>query len=345
VTAVNRCLVRCVLALGLFVLLGAGAAPVAPGVAAAPAAPAGVDRPLSDCSRTSVGFIPLNDLGAGSYQGYQGGLYRDGLNTPPAWYGELGLAHAGHVVPRNAGGLPDPNGRIVLLSIGMSNATQEYSTFKAMADADPRKNPRVTIVDGAQGGQDAEAIRDPNAPYWTTVDQRLAAAGATREQVQAIWLKEAIAGVNRAFPADAQWLRDDLRLIVAILESRFPRLQLIYLSSRIYAGYATTTLNPEPYAYQSGFAVKWLIEERLGVNSPGATWLGWGPYPWADGLVPRSDGLIWLCTDFQSDGTHPSTSGRSKVATMLLNFFVSDVTAVPWFVRPSRTAGPIAADR
>src|SRR5918992_184576 len=67
------------------------------------------------------------------------------------------------VHPLNAKGQPDPNGRIVLLSIGMSNTTQEFSRFKQMADADPDKNPRVTIVDGAQGGQDATAIRNPNA--------------------------------------------------------------------------------------------------------------------------------------------------------------------------------------
>jgi hypothetical protein len=53
---------------------------------------------------------------------------------------------------------------------------------------------------------------------------------------------------------------------------------------------------------------------------------------WADGLTPRSDGLTWDCVDFQStDGTHPSTSGRDKVAAMLQAFFRSDSVAGRWY--------------
>ena len=293
-------------------------------------------RPSANCDRTSTGYIPLNDLATGSYNGYMGGLYPDGENRPPLDYKWMGRARSARIVPLNASGQPDPtNGRIVLLSIGMSNTTQEFSTFKQQADLDPQKNPRLTIVDGAVGGQDATIIRNPSASYWVTVTQRLTSAGVTPNQVQAAWLKEAIAGENRPFPGDAQGLRDALRDIVGIMESRFPNLQVIYLASRIYAGYASTTLNPEPYAYQSGFAVKWLIEERIVGNGNGA-WLAWGPYLWADGLTPRSDGLTWQCADFQADGTHPSTSGRAKVASMLLNFLKTDESSMRWFVATSR---------
>jgi hypothetical protein len=236
----------------------------------------------------------------------------------------------------NGSGQPDPaNGRIILLSIGMSNTTQEYSEFKREADLDPQKNPKVSIVDGAVGGQDATIIRNPNASYWVTVTQRLTNAGVTPNQVEVAWLKEAIAGENRSFPLDAQGLRDALRDIVTIMESRFPNLQIIYLASRTYAGYATTTLNPEPYAYQSGYAVKWLIQERIVGNGSGA-WLAWGPYLWTDGMKGRSDGFVWACSDTQADGTHPSASGQQKVAQKLLDFLKTDETAVPWFVRTSR---------
>ena len=297
------------------------------------------DAPRSDCTRTSTGLVPLNDLGTGSYQGFQGGLYEGGRNKPGDAYMTDGMAHSALVTPLDGEGQPNPNGRIVLLSIGMSNTTQEYSTFKQIADADPQKNPRVLIVDGAQGGQDAQIIRNPNAQFWTIVDQRLTTAGATPRQVQAVWLKEAIAGENRVFPADATGLKEALQDIVRIMTTRYPNLRLIYASSRIYAGYATTSLNPEPYAYQSAFAVKWLIQEArhaIRGRPEAQPWLGWGPYLWADGLVPRSDGLTWLCSDFQSDGTHPSTSGRQKVAQMLLDFFKTDPTAKGWFLAPGR---------
>ena len=290
--------------------------------------------PNANCAQTSVGFTPLNDLAGSSYQGYEGGLYLGGENYLPLDYKWMGRAHASLVQPLDQNGQPSLSGRIVLLSIGMSNTTQEFSAFKTMADADPQKNPRLTIVDGAQGGQDAETIRNPNAQYWTVIDQRLAAAGVTRSQVQVAWLKEAIAGENRPFPADAIGLGDALRDIVDIMQTRYPNIRIIYLSSRIYAGYASTALNPEPYAYQSGFAVKWLIDEHI-VSDGAGPWLAWGPYLWADGLVPRSDGLTWLCTDLQNDGTHPSATGRQKVAGMLLDFCKTDEMARPWFLAPT----------
>ncbi|MBM2841405.1 MAG: hypothetical protein HW412_1933, partial [Bacteroidetes bacterium] len=299
------------------------------------------------CTTTSVGRIPINDLGFGLYQGYQGGLYPAGSNQPPQGHLSGGLTMATQVLPRSATGTIDlANGRIVLLSIGMSNATQEFSTFMPLANADSSKNPKLTIVDGAQGGQTAAVISNPNANFWTVVDQRLTAAGVTRQQVQAAWVKEANAGPTEAFPRHANILDSEFVLIARILKSRYPNIMLAYWSSRTYGGYATTTLNPEPYAYESGFAVKWTITRQIngdtaltytGAN-PRAPWLGWGAYLWADGLIPRSDGLIWICDDFvTSDRTHPSTSGRLKVANMLLNFFKTDTTAKGWFLRSTQT--------
>jgi lysophospholipase L1-like esterase len=180
-----------------------------------------------------------------------------------------------------------------------------------------------------------------NATFWDTIDARLAHAGVTPQQVQAIWLKEAEAGPDEAFPLDAQILQRDLEEIVRIIKSRYPNARQVYTSSRIYAGYAVTSLNPEPFAYQSGFAVRWMIEAQLAgapllnFNSARgavlAPWLAWGPYLWADGLNARSDGLVWECADFQSDGTHPSSSGSAKVAQMLLRFFQTDPIASRWY--------------
>ena len=34
----------------------------------------------------------------------------------------------------------------------------------------------------------------------------------------------------------------------------------MFLQSRTYGGYATTNENPDPYAYEYGFATKWLIQ-------------------------------------------------------------------------------------
>ena len=302
------------------------------------------------CDSTSKRLVPLTELDS-TYQSYAGGLYPGGANVPPAEHLADGLALAGTITPLDTLGAPSAQGRIVLLSVGMSNTTQEYSTFIPLATGSGLKNPRVQLVDGAQGGQTAAIFANPNAMAWSVIDTRLRNAGAHPAQVQAVWLKEANAGPTQPFPLHAQILRDDLRAMVQNLHAKFPNLKLCYLSSRIYAGYASTTLNPEPYAYESGFAVRWLIEEQIAGSAAlnhdpeagpvMAPWLAWGPYLWADGLVPRADGLTWACFDFSpTDGTHPATSGRDKVAQMLLDFFVTDPTAEPWFSAANVSVDP-----
>jgi hypothetical protein len=133
-----------------------------------------------------------------------------------------------------------------------------------------------------------------------------------------------------------------MQTIAQVLHQRFPNLKLAYVSSRIYAGYASTRLNPEPYAYESGFSVKWLIEQQIQgdaalnfdpkrgtVKSP---WLSWGPYLWASGTKGSAADLRYEEGDFADDGTHPSPAGQKKVAAALLDFFKSDATTKSWFV-------------
>jgi hypothetical protein len=311
----------------------------------------------ASCSLTNLRLIPLNGLGLGTHKGYSAGLYPNGLNSRPPAHDAAGRNLARTlIVPRNPAGSPDTeNGRIVLLSIGMSNTTQEWAVgandgtndftvaFRYRATNDPSRHPRLVIADGAQGGNDAPAWTNANTGAWTNVNNRLSAAGVNSNQVQVIWIKQAIAAqLNQgAFPAHALVLQNQLELILRAARSRFPYLQIIYLSSRTRAYAADNSLNPEPAAYEGGFAVKWLIEKQLNgqlnydpARGPvEAPWLAWGPYLWADGTVGRGDGLIWECSDLRSDFTHPSQTGVRKVADQLLSFFKTDPTATPWFLR------------
>ncbi|MDA1277626.1 MAG: hypothetical protein O2960_26805 [Verrucomicrobia bacterium] len=246
--------------------------------------------------------------------------------------------------PLDGTGKPSESGKIVLLSLGMSNTTQEFSRFKQLADHDPEKSASLVIVDGAQGGQDAVKTSNPSAPFWSKIDDRLGEADVTRLQVQVVWIKQAIAGPRAGFSVETKRLQDLLAEIVRIAKTRYPNLRVAYLSSRIYAGFATSRLNPEPYAYESAFSVRGLILEQAGGNDDlnfipehgdvRAPVLLWGPYLWGDGMTPRkSDGLIWRREDLASDGTHPSNSGRQKVAEMLLQFFKTDPTTKAWFLK------------
>src|SRR4051794_7848621 len=127
--------------------------------------------------RETTGLIPLNELGMGSYEGKQGGLYPGGSNRRPEAHDEAGLRIASTIRPLDPRGNARDDGKIVLLSIGMSNTTQEFSTFKPLADKDPQKNPALVIVDGAQGGMTAATIVDLEAPrgkqFWNVVASRL----------------------------------------------------------------------------------------------------------------------------------------------------------------------------
>jgi hypothetical protein len=292
----------------------------------------GTPEVLKDCDATAIGEIALSDLGTGTYQGHAGGLYPDGANTPPLLHATLGDAKARLVTPRNTLGLPDPDGAIVFLSIGMSNTRQHFGAFVPMSLSDPQRDPAVRPVNGAIGGQHAGLISNPNAPYWSQVDEILASQGYTPAQVQAVWMLQAIPGPVAPFPDHAHHLVGLFDEIIDIMTLRFPNLKVVHLSNRIYAGYATTALNPEPWAYENGFAVKWTVEQRmqpaLAVAGP---WVGWGPDLWADGTTPRSDGLTWECNDLAWDGTHPSGAGANKAARGLRDFVHEDEIASLWY--------------
>ncbi len=321
--------------------------------------------PVPDGGGTGSARVPLTDLGAGNYLGFAGGLYPNGANTPPAAHGALGLARAQAVRPLDTAGNAGPGGKIVLLSIGMSNTTQEFCSadssvmpcsawsFMGQAAADAAVNKAtLVIVNGARSGQTAPDWDSPGDSNYDRVrDTRLAPLGLSEQQVQVAWVKVANAGPNASLPAtqaDAYALLTSMGGIVRALKQRYPNLQQVFLSSRIYAGYATTTLNPEPYAYESGFAVKWLIQAQIDQVQSGGTlvdaragnldpngvapWLAWGAYLWADGLNPRADGLVWERADLEADGTHPAQPGEAKVAAQLLGFFKTSPYSRCWFV-------------
>src|SRR4051794_31164714 len=114
-----------------------------------------VDWAKAHPAHESTTMPPLPDLGTGMYKGEQGGLYPGGANEPPKAHLEAGLKLAKQIVPLDAQGHPSANGRIVMCTIGMSNTTQETRSFLRMAIFDPGLNPKLKLVDCAQGAQTA----------------------------------------------------------------------------------------------------------------------------------------------------------------------------------------------
>jgi Bacterial Ig-like domain (group 2) len=207
----------------------------------------------------------------------------------------------------------------------------------------------------------AADIKAPSAPSGCGVPPNPVPC-LTEKQVQVLWIKNAnprpaisnwrllcdatVSGCVNDLGTEAINYESQLGKIIRAAKSRYPNLQQIFLSTRIYAGYATDGLNPEPYAYEYGYSAKWLIEAEvqqmrpsgpvdpvagdLSYTNGSAAWTAWGTYLWADGTTPRVDGLVWQASDFQADGTHPGPTGVTKVVNLLMTFYLSS-PYTPWF--------------
>lgn len=291
------------------------------------------------CHNDSTGLIPINDLGAGFFAGMQGGLYGKGSNIIPDAHLNSGLTQASAIQPLDAQGNPSPNGRIGFISMGMSNANQFFGVFMSLSRNQANLNPQITMVNGATGGFDIDAMLDFQGEYWTRVDQKMNQAGLSNNQVQVIWFMQAKhilgipanEGIEHIEITEEKFLR-----AFQYLKQRYPNLRQIFCSGRDYGGYSLPNRgNPEPYGYYTGWAFRKLVERQMNGDpqlsyegeNPRTAWLAWADYAWADGKNLRSDGLNWLCPDdYEDDGVHPNNQGRAKFARRLLNFFESDST-------------------
>ena len=333
------------------------------GCASPPPPPPPPPKPVVVGPPTDTVKKPLADLLAGTYYGSSGGLYPGGINQPPADHDSAARARRNAIKPLDVNGDESPFGKYVLISIGMSNTTQEWcsqssgppcgaSTFMGRAATDPSVNHyTLVIVNGAADGQDAPAWTSPTSPNYDRIKlTRLAPLGLSENQVQAAWVKLEDPKPSVSLPADSADARvflTNLGLVLRAMRIRYPYLRIVFLSSRTYGGYATIDLNPEPYAYESGFSVKWAIESQINemrglpINPRAGTLnytkklaplVVWGPYLWANGAMPRSDGVAWNRADFEEDGTHPSQAGESKAAGLLMDFFKNSPYARCWFL-------------
>lgn len=319
-------------------------------------------------------LVPLNDLGTAPYRwGYYGGLYEDGSNVMAAEHLALGLAAASRIQPLDTDGRPSADGKIVFLAVGFGETARIMQSFLTVAANDVRvEHGKLVMLNAARDGADYRAWAEwPDATFSrynaASVDT-LAPAGVTPQQVQVAWVQS----VNeRSFlplgvaSADAYRLKTFLSETVRELKKQYPNLRIAYLSSRVYGGYSAINLSPEPFAYENGYSHRWVIttqmeQERMAVpewhwdtrtgllddtRRAVAPWLAWGPYLWANGAMPREDGLAWLRGDFEADGETLSPSGAVKGAKLLFDFLLHEPTAKSWFLSGVELPGRQRATR
>jgi hypothetical protein len=359
-----------------------------PGMAAATAAgTATITASLSSISGVtqlivsdiSPKYISLTDMSpTENYLGFAGGLYENLSNTVPSVHSAVGQALAVKLAPIQ--------GKIVVLSITMSNGGLEWGRFITNYGTNPLINPAVALVNGENiqnplcdyqvafgNPQSVCGSSDTTNAYDYIYSNSLQPAGFSESQVEAVWLKHTdTIPTASGFPvppslpgldSNSYTYEFEQHLAGALrgMYQRYPHLKFVFISTRIYGGYCPSPCkSPEPYAYENGFAVKWLIQSQINQADRGAgpdpvfgtvtysnsPWIAWGPYIWADGSIPRSDGLTWCAgslspsppcngeQDYQSDLLHPNDAGQTKVANMLWDFFSTSVYTTPWFLAP-----------
>lgn len=331
-----------------------------------------------------TGLPPLVDLGPGeTYKGYEGGLYPGGSNVRPADHDAAGRKIAQSIVPLDANGNYDPNGKIVFLPVGISltngawdgynytlvnnplpSPSYTNSSFKVRAEADPAMNPKVALPMISLSADGRNDTRNPDGYYYTEQKAELAAQGLSPQQVQVAWLypfalTAADSGVPptpSTFPENAQHDQPLWRASVQALKVVYPNLKIVYMGTKHHP--YEDVVAGDPWAHDSAWAVKWVIEEQIkgdpalnydpAKGAVMAPWIAWGPYFWADDGIPRKyDAFLWTFDDIMQltdqfgnpipppgDYTHPSDKGIYKQATLLLNFVKSDPTSRPWFLKP-----------
>lgn len=220
-----------------------------------------------DCSVTSLGLTPLDDLGRGTYLGEQGGLWPQGSNDPPRAHRDAGTALANAIEPLDASGRPSSDGRIVVAAIGFSGSKKIWAELVPMAQADPTIAPAVHWLDLCLAGEDAIDMSDATSNYWTVfVPSALDAGGVTAEAVQVLWIMTGAQGVAGTFPSRALSLERAIEELVRNARSVFPKAAIAFLTPVTYKGYAVPDVEPE--SYENGFAIKWAIELQLAGSAP-----------------------------------------------------------------------------
>jgi hypothetical protein len=317
-------------------------------------------------AQTLFHAVPLTEFQPGDlYLGTFPGFLYDNSNLPPGDHDADGRVAAARVQPLDPAGNLSSDGKIVVIGIGMSNWTLELctgkpgtactpSSFMANAARFSKVNHRnLVLVNCAIPNQVAMTWLDDSYLNYTACQKTLEGLGLTEAQVQVVLYKDANANPTHSltsatvcatdFTSDACIYERFLGKTARFLKTRYVNVQQMFVHSRIYAGYANVKLNPEPFAYEYGFATKWFVNAQIQQSRTGtvdpvagdlssdvAPWVGWGPYLWGSGSSPRRDGTTWMPSDYGKDRTHPGPTGVAKVAyMMMLSYFRSPYS--PWF--------------
>lgn len=300
------------------------------------------------CSNDSTGLIPLIDLGAGTYLGYQGGLFPGGQNTesPATQHYKKGRSFAKNMQPLDSlGNVNYGDGVVLMGGFGPSVVGSLFDEFVPIVrDTLDGYNTNICFdaINMSAGGKGLDfATGIDSNKYWNNLLGKIIEKGYTPQQLQVAFMyfsnKTDTTG-PLTFPETPLEIRDSYEIFLRMLLDRFPNVQIVFISGRHYGGYCDTTMEQayaiqEPVSYWNSFSVKWLIQDQI-MGDPGLRYFGvnkrvpfitWGPYYWTDGAEPRAtDGRYYICEDFsETDGYHLMPEAYQDDADYLMQHIYS----------------------
>src|SRR5207249_3194411 len=131
---------------------------------------------------------------------------------------------------------------------------------------------------------------------------KITAAGLSAAQIQVVWMEHAQQQPTGDFQTSEQSLQGYITMIAKNVLTEFSNCKIIFVSTRTQSYVAIGSIydhNPEPYAYETGFANKLTIQAQtdqtdLCFDDPThfyscspvvAPYICWGPYSWINGLT------------------------------------------------------------
>jgi hypothetical protein len=223
------------------------------------------------------------------------------------------------------------NNVIGVVCIGMSNSTQECSDYIAKLGNNTLtgQSAQVKVVDCAVGGNAIERWNDTanDSTLWDAcINNKIGQAGVSLNQVRVVYHKAAdqFTTMNGmplpAYPASGSDYANfivNLTTFAGRVTQKFPNLQAVYTTSRMYGGFATSQGRGEPLSYEEGHALNtWLANNTM----VSGVWFGWGPYIWGPDCASgdmNASGVCYVLQDFQNDGVHPAQGALDKIAPMI----------------------------
>ena len=121
-----------------------------------------------DCSYSSVGYIPINDLGTDEFMGYQGGLYPDGSNEMPLAHLIKGSIIGNSIRPLDIDGKIDwTDGVIVMAGFGASTAGSTFNTLTSVVNNSDSVSECLELIGLTFGGKGLESmVPGGSFTYW-----------------------------------------------------------------------------------------------------------------------------------------------------------------------------------